>query len=273
MRNELQEAAGRSDDRAGAPGRGLPRSPRRAFSLLELVVVLTVTLVLTGLLLPALGQVRENLNRVICSSNLRQLGYSVVMYARDSDDWLPYSSELAEDRPEELMLARLGTPHSNGHPDGWEGLGLLHRLDYCRAQQCFYCPSHQGEHAPETYDWFQREPTKIYTNYHYAGHIDWQKPVRRRLEERRLLLAVDGLPFGAGFNHDTGMNALRGDGSVLWDEEGAASRRPVPGAERGRRRARRRPRRVASHRGAELQLRAVIATSVVQPGSGRTFAP
>ena len=42
---------------------------RRGFNLVELVVVLAVASVLTGLLLPAMSRVRENLNRIICSSN------------------------------------------------------------------------------------------------------------------------------------------------------------------------------------------------------------
>ena len=58
---------------------------------MELVVVMTVTLVLTGLMLPALVQIRENAHRVICSSNLRQIGLAVVLYADDNNGRLPHS--------------------------------------------------------------------------------------------------------------------------------------------------------------------------------------
>ena len=117
------------------------------------------------------------------------------------------------------MLARTDERTLTGHPEGWDGIGLLYRLDYCRAAECFYCPSHQGHHEVVEYDWFSPAPNLIYTNYHYGGHADWDTGARRRLEGANLVLAVDGLPFGAGFNHDMGMNTLRGDGSVIWDEE------------------------------------------------------
>ena len=45
--------------------------PCRGFSLLELLVVLVVTVLLTGLLMPAMARVRESAHRVVCSSHLR----------------------------------------------------------------------------------------------------------------------------------------------------------------------------------------------------------
>jgi hypothetical protein len=201
-------------------GRGRRHSPRRrparwGFSLLELLVVLAVTVILTGLMLPALTQVRENLHRIMCSSNLRQIGYGVFMFARENDDALPFSRTLAEyHEPWELMAA------NTGGEDGWDGLGILFRDGYCSAQDCYYCPSHRGEHPVDRYDW--RHPTEdtIYTNYHYAGHVDWVDLRPRRLEDgEKLVLATDGFRTVRDFNHVTGMNILRGDGGVHWYDD------------------------------------------------------
>lgn len=192
---------------------------RPAFSLVELIVVISVALLLTSLLMPALRHVHENAHRIICMSHLQQMGQAFTMYAMKYNDRLPYSAVLQVDAwPQDLVTARrVGAEGENG----WDGLGLLYALDFCPAPECFYCPSHHGDHPYERYADLWEYPAKaarIFTNYHYAGDVDWvNRNKRRNIDDGlQLVLATDGLRTLQDFNHKTGLNLLRADGSVKW---------------------------------------------------------
>ena len=62
----------------------------KGFTLMELLVVISVTAVLLGLLLPAISRAKESGRSVICKNNLRQLMFGMVLYADDNNDYFPY---------------------------------------------------------------------------------------------------------------------------------------------------------------------------------------
>lgn len=66
---------------------------RRAFTLVELLVVIGIIAVLIAILLPALSRAKEQANRTACASNLKQLATAVIMYAQDSRDFMPYAND------------------------------------------------------------------------------------------------------------------------------------------------------------------------------------
>lgn len=190
-------------------------------------MVLAVAGILTGLLLPVLAQVRENVHQVISASNLRQIGLCITMYARENRDRLPYSALLQEyDQPLELMAANIGE-----NPGDWDGFGRLWQGGYTDTAEVFYCPSNRSEHSFDRYeaDWQWPTTGRIYTNYHYCGDVTWLGHMVRRLElGDRLVLATDGFRTVHDLNHENGFNVVRADGSVLWLDRTNELAREIP---------------------------------------------
>ena len=208
-------------------------STHRAFSLIELIVVIAIAATLIGLLMPGLRAARESARRLICASNERQIGVGLALYAKDEMERMPTSWFLKRGDLTEMMAISTGErppEHEGDAPDRstFEGIGWLLPLGggYVDSKSCFYCPSHSGRHSMEEYDgmFHGTDPKKVYCNYHYTGDR------RRVLEddgtislERRLygnvsqqVLLTDGLRIRNDFSHGSGMNVLFADGAVRW---------------------------------------------------------
>jgi len=76
---------------------------KRAFTLIELMVVIIIFGILAALLLPVLFRVREKARAAACLNNLRQWGIATQLYASEHADFLPND----------------GTPNGTSVADGW----------------------------------------------------------------------------------------------------------------------------------------------------------
>jgi len=95
---------------------------KQGFTLVELLVVISITAVLMGILLPCLGRARAQAKRVVCASQLRQLGIAHTMYQESHEGWVvPATQQLGID---EYWYNTLGPyfehrniGHGNEHPE------------------------------------------------------------------------------------------------------------------------------------------------------------
>ena len=59
------------------------------FTLIECLVVVAITAILAGLLLPALAQAKNTAHRITCAGNMKQMGEAEAQYVNDFDYFSP----------------------------------------------------------------------------------------------------------------------------------------------------------------------------------------
>lgn len=62
---------------------------KKGFTLIELLVVIAIIAILAAILFPVFEQAREKAKQITCTSNQKQIGLALLMYAEDYDEVWP----------------------------------------------------------------------------------------------------------------------------------------------------------------------------------------
>jgi prepilin-type N-terminal cleavage/methylation domain-containing protein len=171
---------------------------RRAFTLVELLVVIGIIAILAGLLLPVLARARAGAARTRCAAQLHGIGQMLQMYFGENRNTLPKVN----------MMPSLRPP-LNGHPSLVQVLAPYHRGD----TRAFRCPADQITQpvtdAPAGFEtYFDREQSSYYWNEEvsiYASRIT------QLMDTDKVRLVQEYEPFHGRAGAGGSMNRLYAD--------------------------------------------------------------
>lgn len=165
---------------------------RHGFTLVELLVVIAIIALLLSILLPAISKAKESARRVVCGSNLKQIGTAISIYAQENDDWLPPYRLVGSKRDPDNVIGAVYRSRTFMDGSGsapfkpyWNNLGFLWGDQIVEDGKVFYCPSHSDpayqyktynqkpDYFPTTYTNASAGLTGVWvrTSYNYNPHV------------------------------------------------------------------------------------------------------
>ncbi|OHB53333.1 MAG: hypothetical protein A2Y12_19985 [Planctomycetes bacterium GWF2_42_9] len=156
---------------------------RNGFTLVELLVVISIIAILLAVMMPALNKARESGRLTVCKSQLRQFRIYLQLYAQANDDKVPQyiPGQYGYYDLAHYDLKRPLTTSNNGpavKKNTWAGLGHLYNLKFLVDPKLFYCPGGNGK-VLLTYEnsWLAAQPVDkataiIRSSYIYRNLYD-----------------------------------------------------------------------------------------------------
>lgn len=95
------------------------KSRASGFTLVELLVVIGIIALLISILLPALNRVKQQANRLVCQSNMRQIAIGVMTYVADNKGYMPFPNWGDTTQTSPYSIGWLFT--GGGNHGGWTG--------------------------------------------------------------------------------------------------------------------------------------------------------
>lgn len=122
---------------------------RKAFTLIELLIVVAIISILASILFPVFARARENARRASCLSNLKQMGLGLRMYTQDFDERMP---------PAYVKVTDSNWKYPNGSTESTRAWYLL-IYPYVKNYQVYTCPSagsalhYNGGYQPQAFSY------------------------------------------------------------------------------------------------------------------------
>jgi prepilin-type processing-associated H-X9-DG protein/prepilin-type N-terminal cleavage/methylation domain-containing protein len=130
---------------------------RRAFTLIELLIVLAVLILLAAILFPVIAPLREATQNATCQSHLRQLGAAVRLYAQEYDGHFPFGGS----RPN----------FGDGEVGTWDWQNTIARYlkgSAISKRKIYRCPSStdldEDPQDPTRWEWDRNPVSYLYNN-------------------------------------------------------------------------------------------------------------
>lgn len=125
---------------------------KRAFTLVEMLVVLGIIILLTGLLWPAVMKARQASRQTACAGNLRQIGQLMLLYAERNDDLVPFGAPAipngqgdADSNGTNWKILPTCYPVVDGVPSAGAGALITNGMINQDNSKLLYCPSDSDE--------------------------------------------------------------------------------------------------------------------------------
>jgi prepilin-type N-terminal cleavage/methylation domain-containing protein/prepilin-type processing-associated H-X9-DG protein len=91
------------------------------FTLVELLVVISIISILAALLLPALNKTKEQGRATLCRNNMHQISLGMMLYADDNEDLYPWPGDYTDREPDWIWGSEtaltLSTPSAWAQPE------------------------------------------------------------------------------------------------------------------------------------------------------------
>jgi prepilin-type N-terminal cleavage/methylation domain-containing protein/prepilin-type processing-associated H-X9-DG protein len=162
---------------------------RSAFTLVELLVVIGIVSLLSGILVPVVGKARAHARRGACRSQLHGVGMALRMYVDENRNLMPVAAQVPSQEPNLPSITEVLLP-------------------YLKDGEAMHCPADRGE------SYFEKEGTSYEYPHWLRGRAVDRSFLGKRWGETSTPVLFDFGPFHDRAGRPGAMNFLFGDGHV-----------------------------------------------------------